>query len=149
MFPISAFCLLIVKLSCSPIHPSLHPLLISIRNPTLNPLEFLPGKRAFAIGLCVYHTVCSTILYQAPRFIPQSFGPLCEQYVCFLTSQLPMRFIRLLLKSDPDFYQKIQNHAGNRMGNRAWDCWPRCSYLVARDGSPSPDGSSGSAIEVI
>ncbi|KAF8813123.1 hypothetical protein BYT27DRAFT_7181699 [Phlegmacium glaucopus] len=42
--------------------------------------EFLPGKRAFAIGLCVYHTVCSTILYQAPRFIPQSFGPLCEQF---------------------------------------------------------------------
>ncbi|KAF8961760.1 hypothetical protein BDZ97DRAFT_1184839 [Flammula alnicola] len=37
--------------------------------------EFLPGKRALAIGLTVYHTVCSTILYQAPRFIPHSFGP--------------------------------------------------------------------------
>ncbi|KAF8155513.1 hypothetical protein B0H34DRAFT_713613 [Crassisporium funariophilum] len=42
--------------------------------------EFLPGKRALAIGLCVYHTVCSTILYQAPRFIPHSFGPMAESF---------------------------------------------------------------------
>ncbi|KAL4079406.1 hypothetical protein J3A83DRAFT_4356266 [Scleroderma citrinum] len=40
--------------------------------------EFLPGKRALAIGLCIYHTVASTILYQAPRFIPLSFGPAFE-----------------------------------------------------------------------
>ncbi|KAH6917865.1 hypothetical protein BKA70DRAFT_1245572 [Coprinopsis sp. MPI-PUGE-AT-0042] len=40
--------------------------------------EFLPGKRALAIGLCVYHTVVSTIIYQAPRFIPHTFGPLAE-----------------------------------------------------------------------
>ncbi|KAF4618158.1 hypothetical protein D9613_011638 [Agrocybe pediades] len=40
--------------------------------------EFLPGKRALAIGLCVYHTVCSTVLYQAPRFIPHTFGPYFE-----------------------------------------------------------------------
>ncbi|KAF9267656.1 hypothetical protein L218DRAFT_954845 [Marasmius fiardii PR-910] len=42
--------------------------------------DTLPGKRAFALGLCLYHTVCSTILFQAPRFIPHTFGPLCEQY---------------------------------------------------------------------
>ena len=33
------------------------------------------------------------------------------------------------------------------MGNRAWDCWLGRSSLVAGDCSPSPDGSSGSAIE--
>ncbi|KAJ7683038.1 hypothetical protein B0H17DRAFT_1161020 [Mycena rosella] len=42
--------------------------------------EFLPGKRALAIGLCIYHTICSTILYQAPRFIPMSFGAMFEAY---------------------------------------------------------------------
>ena len=42
-------------------------------------IDFLPGKRALAIGLCVYHSVCSTVLYNAPRFIPHSFGPLFEQ----------------------------------------------------------------------
>ncbi|KAJ7634848.1 hypothetical protein FB45DRAFT_977794 [Roridomyces roridus] len=40
--------------------------------------EFLPGKRALAIGLCIYHTTASTILYQAPRFIPMSFGAAME-----------------------------------------------------------------------
>ncbi|THV01914.1 hypothetical protein K435DRAFT_775915 [Dendrothele bispora CBS 962.96] len=40
--------------------------------------EFLPGKRALAIGLCVYHSICSTVLFQAPRFIPHSFGDLAE-----------------------------------------------------------------------
>ncbi|ESK98284.1 hypothetical protein Moror_34 [Moniliophthora roreri MCA 2997] len=42
--------------------------------------EFLPGKRALALGLCVYHSICSTILFQAPRFIPLSFGPFYEEY---------------------------------------------------------------------
>ncbi|KJA21431.1 hypothetical protein HYPSUDRAFT_77842 [Hypholoma sublateritium FD-334 SS-4] len=42
--------------------------------------EFLPGKRALAISLTVYHSVVSTILYQAPRFIPHSFGPLAEAW---------------------------------------------------------------------
>jgi len=42
--------------------------------------EFLPGKRALAIGLCIYHVTCSTILYGAPRFIPISLGPLAESY---------------------------------------------------------------------
>ncbi|KAG2008703.1 hypothetical protein CC2G_014103 [Coprinopsis cinerea AmutBmut pab1-1] len=40
--------------------------------------EFLPGKRALAIALCVYHTACSTVIYQAPRFIPHTFGPAAE-----------------------------------------------------------------------
>ncbi|SJL03671.1 uncharacterized protein ARMOST_07028 [Armillaria ostoyae] len=42
--------------------------------------EFLPGKRALAMGLCVYHSSASTVLYYAPRFIPYSFGPFFEQY---------------------------------------------------------------------
>jgi len=42
--------------------------------------DFLPGKRALAIGLTVYHCIASTILYQAPRFIPHSFGALAEAY---------------------------------------------------------------------
>lgn len=33
------------------------------------------------------------------------------------------------------------------MGNCAWDCWVRCSFLVARDCSFSSDGSIGSAIK--
>ncbi len=41
--------------------------------------EFLPGKRALAMGLCVYHSSASTVLYYAPRFIPYSFGPFFEQ----------------------------------------------------------------------
>ncbi|KAH9973896.1 hypothetical protein BGW80DRAFT_1307027 [Lactifluus volemus] len=42
--------------------------------------EFLPCKRALAIGLCVYHTMISTVLFQAPRFIPFSFGAFFESY---------------------------------------------------------------------
>jgi hypothetical protein len=43
--------------------------------------EFLPGKRAFTIGLVIYHSVCSTVLLQAPRFIPHSFGEVFERWV--------------------------------------------------------------------
>ncbi|KAI0252509.1 hypothetical protein BJV78DRAFT_1201149 [Lactifluus subvellereus] len=42
--------------------------------------EFLPGKRALAIGLCVYHSIISTVLFQAPRFIPFTFGAFFEAY---------------------------------------------------------------------
>ncbi|KAH9886434.1 hypothetical protein C8Q73DRAFT_748919 [Cubamyces lactineus] len=42
--------------------------------------EFLPGKRALAITLCIYHVTCSTILFNAPRFIPYSFGALAESF---------------------------------------------------------------------
>ncbi|KAN0131674.1 hypothetical protein V8E53_010516 [Lactarius tabidus] len=42
--------------------------------------EFLPGKRALAIGLCVYHSILSTILFQAPRFIPFTLGAFFETY---------------------------------------------------------------------
>jgi len=41
--------------------------------------DFLPVKRALAIGLCVYHSVVSTVLFQAPRFIPHSFGTFAEE----------------------------------------------------------------------
>jgi hypothetical protein len=47
-------------------------------------LEFLPGKRALAIGLCVYHSVVSTVLFQTPRFIPYSFGAFLEASVIWL-----------------------------------------------------------------
>ena len=43
--------------------------------------EFLPGKRALAIALCVYHATVSTVLFNAPRFIPHTFEPLAESYV--------------------------------------------------------------------
>ncbi|KAL4071429.1 hypothetical protein V8B97DRAFT_469210 [Scleroderma yunnanense] len=80
--------------------------------------EFLPGKRALAIGLCIYHTVASTILYQAPRFIPLSFGPAFESYVpcvysiCDLMNGL-----------------QTQHHTRNRMGHSAWRAW-LCDGLV-------------------
>jgi len=44
--------------------------------------EYLPGKRAFAIGLVIYHSICSTVLLQAPRVIPHSFGAFAESYRC-------------------------------------------------------------------
>ncbi|KAG1736076.1 uncharacterized protein EDB91DRAFT_1142627 [Suillus paluster] len=40
--------------------------------------EFLPGKRALAIGFCIYHSIVSTILFQTPRFIPHTLGPFFE-----------------------------------------------------------------------
>ncbi|EIW78340.1 hypothetical protein CONPUDRAFT_108182 [Coniophora puteana RWD-64-598 SS2] len=42
--------------------------------------EFLPGKRALAIGFCIYHSIVSTVLYQAPRFIPHTFGAFAENF---------------------------------------------------------------------
>jgi hypothetical protein len=42
--------------------------------------EFLPGKRALAIGLCIYHSIASTVLYQSPRFIPHTFGVVAESF---------------------------------------------------------------------
>ncbi|KAG8774595.1 hypothetical protein FRC12_001894 [Ceratobasidium sp. 428] len=40
--------------------------------------EFLPGKRAFAIQLLIYHSVAAAMLFQSPRFIPHSLGSLAE-----------------------------------------------------------------------
>ncbi|KIJ37001.1 hypothetical protein M422DRAFT_211924 [Sphaerobolus stellatus SS14] len=40
--------------------------------------EFLPGKRATAIGFMMYHCIAASILWSAPRFIPHSFGTLAE-----------------------------------------------------------------------
>lgn len=40
--------------------------------------DYLPGKRALAILLLLYHGAASTVLLQAPRFIPHSFGPHAE-----------------------------------------------------------------------
>lgn len=53
--------------------------------------EFLPGKRALAIALCIYHSIASTILFQAPRFIPHTFGPWFESWVSlFSLPTLPL-----------------------------------------------------------
>lgn len=41
-------------------------------------VEFLPGKRALGMALCFYHVTCSTILFNAPRFIPHTFGAFAE-----------------------------------------------------------------------
>ncbi len=41
--------------------------------------EYLPGKRAFSINLMIYHTIAAGSLFQAPRFIPVSFGTLAER----------------------------------------------------------------------
>jgi hypothetical protein len=51
--------------------------------------EFFPGKRALAIGLCVYHSAVSTVLFQAPRFIPFSFGAFFEASVWFHLLRAP------------------------------------------------------------
>ncbi|KAI0032845.1 hypothetical protein K488DRAFT_48993 [Vararia minispora EC-137] len=42
--------------------------------------EFMAGKRALGLALGLYHTTLSTILFQAPRIIPHTFGPLAESY---------------------------------------------------------------------
>ncbi|KAI1788656.1 hypothetical protein LXA43DRAFT_630475 [Ganoderma leucocontextum] len=42
--------------------------------------EFLPGKRALAIALCIYHVTCSTVLFNAPRFIPTTLGAFAESF---------------------------------------------------------------------
>ncbi|KDN52868.1 hypothetical protein K437DRAFT_253811 [Tilletiaria anomala UBC 951] len=41
--------------------------------------DFLPGKRALALVLVIYHAGFSTILLQAPRFVPVSFGDMAER----------------------------------------------------------------------
>jgi hypothetical protein len=58
--------------------------------------EFLPGKRALAIGLCVYHSILSTILFQAPRFIPFTLGPFFEALVTVFAPLRPALILRLV-----------------------------------------------------
>lgn len=68
-------------------------------------LEFLPGKRALAIGLCIYHVTCSTVLYNAPRFIPHSFGSFAEAYVFAVCKYLsPWLICPLGITSPPSMY---------------------------------------------
>ncbi|KAE8216263.1 hypothetical protein CF319_g3330 [Tilletia indica] len=42
--------------------------------------DVLPCKRALVAALVVYHAAASTILLQAPRFIPFSLGTAAEQF---------------------------------------------------------------------
>jgi len=42
--------------------------------------EFLPGKRAMALSLLVYHAIVAATLMTSPRFVPFSFGPMAEQF---------------------------------------------------------------------
>ena len=77
----------LMALLCYPLPGELSRFYVYVaRAKRLNPdmIEFLPGKRALAIGLCVYHSVVSTVLFQAPRFIPFSLGPFLESSVWFL-----------------------------------------------------------------
>ena len=71
----------IVVLLCYPLPGELGHLCVYVAIERGYMLEFLPGKRALAIGLCVYHSVVSTVLIQAPRFIPFSFGASLEASV--------------------------------------------------------------------
>lgn len=42
--------------------------------------DYLPGKRALAISLVLYHTGVAAVLYSCPRFIPVSFGAAFEAW---------------------------------------------------------------------
>ena len=57
--------------------------------------DFLPGKRAFAVALLIYHAGFSTVYLQAPRFIPISFGPFAEQLT--ITPERTLGFIHGVL----------------------------------------------------
>ena len=100
------------------------------------PIEFLPGKRALAIGLCIYHSIASTILYQAPRFIPYSLGPAFESYVCRIHSICG-------LTSNI----QAQHHAGGRMGHAARRAWPWDGGVVARHASVCCCGKKGCIVD--
>jgi hypothetical protein len=101
-------------------------------------------KTCFCYGpMCIPHHLLNGSLSSStfyPTVIRTSLRAVSPSLLTFHDSH---RFQDLILA----FIKKVRNYAGNRMGNRAWDCWLRCSYLVARDASPSPDGSNGSAIE--
>ena len=58
--------------------------------------DFLPGKRALAIGLTVYHCIVSTVLFQAPRFVPYSLGALAEGSVSILSFMQRMELTILI-----------------------------------------------------
>ena len=42
-------------------------------------IDMHPGKRAVAIMFIVYHMITSTVLCQAPRFIPLTLGSIAER----------------------------------------------------------------------
>ncbi|KAH8829325.1 hypothetical protein DL96DRAFT_1597676 [Flagelloscypha sp. PMI_526] len=42
--------------------------------------EWLPGKRAFVIGITIYHGAVAHLLTQSERFIPVTFGPKFEAF---------------------------------------------------------------------
>ena len=90
--------------------------------------------------MCIPHCLLNDSL-SSPTFYPTVIRTFLRAVSLFLVFLL--EFQKLILP----FIKKVRNYAGNRMGNRAWNCWLRCSYLVARDGPSCPDGSSGSAIE--
>jgi hypothetical protein len=99
--------------------------------------EFLPGKRSLAMGLCIYHTMVSTILFQAPRFIPHSFGPLMEQYVD----------VKLTCGSFAHVNLQLQGHTGGRVGR-----FPRLGGIGHGDmvaGDTAVDGYGSCSCEVM
>lgn len=60
-----------------PFFPSCLSLFLEARADRLPPL-LRPGKRAFGLSLLLYHASVSTIIFQAPRFIPFSLGEAAE-----------------------------------------------------------------------
>ena len=44
------------------------------------------------MALCFYHVTCSTILFNAPRFIPHTFGAFAESYVFQIISHRPASY---------------------------------------------------------
>lgn len=93
--------------------------------------DFLPGKRALAMGLCVYHSVASTVLFQAPRFIPHSFGPLAEQLSVIWRSIIVVSSVFMVYfryKITPEIlWGTLHGFAG--LGMVVW--WQATVHLVA------------------
>jgi hypothetical protein len=88
------------------VHSSPPPLAVCTADPPRP--DFLPGKRAFSICLCLYHTIVSTVLIQAPRFIPISFGALAESCVA-LRACCPR-------SQTADARAQVEVHARGRVG---------------------------------
>ncbi len=83
------------------------------------------------MGLCVYHSVASTVLFQAPRFIPHSFGPLAEQLSVIWRSIIVVSSVFMVYfryKITPEIlWGTLHGFAG--LGMVVW--WQATVHLVA------------------
>lgn len=92
---------------------------------TSAPTEFLPGKRALGMALCFYHVTCSTILFNAPRFIPHTFGAFAESYVFRDCAPSPSPLQSPISQPSRD--------ARGRVGDIPRYRWPHTCDMVAGD----------------